>query len=96
VDAERSLTEQRLLYEAYGALGGADVVDDLIARFRRRRGLFRKRDPEEAACVLIALGATESTNAREILEEASRDRHPLVARVASQVLQGRGAVGAET
>jgi len=96
VDAERSLTEQRLLYEAYGALGGADVVDDLIARFRRRRGLFRKRDPEEAACVLIALGATESSNAREILEEASRDRHPLVARVASQVLQGRGAVGAET
>jgi hypothetical protein len=96
VDAERSLTEQRLLYEAYGALGGADVVDDLIARFRRRRGLFRKRDPEEAACVLIALGATESTDAREILEEASRDRHPLVARVANQVLQGRGAVGSET
>jgi hypothetical protein len=94
-DAERSLTEQRLLYEAYGALGGEEVVADLIARFRRRRGLFRKRDPEEAACVLIALGATGSTDARDVLEEASRDRHPLVARVASQVLQGRGAVGTE-
>lgn len=94
-DAERSLTEQRLLYEAYGALGGEEVVSDLVARFRRRRGVFRKRDPEEAACVLIALGATESTSVRDLLEEATRDRHPLVARVANQVLQGRGTVGAE-
>jgi len=36
---------------------GEQVVDDLVSRFRRRRGLLRKRDPEEAACVLIALGA---------------------------------------
>jgi hypothetical protein len=87
VDPERSLTEQRLLFEAYGALGGEKVVDDLIGRLRRRRGLFRKRDPEETACVLIALGATASPAAREAVEEASADRHPLVARVAGQVLQ---------
>ena len=93
-DAERSLTEQRLLYEAYGALGGEGVVDDLISRFRRRRGLFRKRDPEEAACVLIALGATASPVARDVIEQASTDRHPLVARVANQVLQTWGSVGA--
>jgi hypothetical protein len=95
VDAERSLTEQRLLYEAYGALGGDQVVDDLILRFRRRKGLFRKRDPEEAACVLIALGATRAAAAREVVEQASADRHPLVARVAGQVLQSWGAVRAE-
>lgn len=93
-DAERSLTEQRLLYEAYGALGGEEVVGELVSRFRRRKGLFRKRDPEEAACVLIALGATGSPAARELVEEASADRHPLVARVAGQVLQSWGAVGA--
>ncbi|HYO45463.1 MAG TPA: HEAT repeat domain-containing protein [Gemmatimonadota bacterium] len=93
-DAERSLTEQRLLYEAYGALGGEEVVGELVSRFRRRKGLFRKRDPEEAACVLIALGATGSLAARELVEEASADRHPLVARVAGQVLQSWGAVGA--
>jgi hypothetical protein len=87
-EPDRSLTEQRLLFEAYGALGGADVVVDLVARFRRRRGFFRKRDPEEAACILIALGATESPAARRVVEEASGDRHPLVARVAGQVLQG--------
>jgi hypothetical protein len=96
VDAERSLTEQRLLYEAYGALGGEQVVDDLVSRFRRRRGLLRKRDPEEAACVLIALGATGATAAREVVEQASADRHPLVARVAAQVLQSWGAPRAET
>ena len=95
VDAERSLTEQRLLYEAYGALGGEEVVDDLISRFRRRKGLFRKRDPEEAACVLIALGATAAPAAREVVEQAAADRHPLVARVAGQVLQSWGAVRAE-
>ena len=95
VDAERSLTEQRLLYEAYGALGGDQVVDDLISRFRRRKGLFRKRDPEEAACVLIALGATGAAAAREVVEQASADRHPLIARVAGQVLQSWGAVRAE-
>lgn len=94
-DAERSLTEQRLLYEAYGALGGEQVVEDLIARFRRRKGLFRKRDPEEAACVLIALGATRAPSAREVVEQASADRHPLVARVAGQVLQSWGAVRVE-
>ncbi|MGH7566650.1 MAG: HEAT repeat domain-containing protein [Gemmatimonadota bacterium] len=93
-DAERSLTEQRLLYEAYGALGGEEVVDELVSRFRRRKGLFRKRDSEEAACVLIALGATASPAAREVVEQASADRHPLVARVAGQVLQSWGAVGA--
>ena len=96
VDGERSLTEQRLLFEAYGALGGDNVVGELVSRYRRRRGLFRKRDPEEAACVLIALAATASPAAREVVEEAAKDRHPLVARVAGQVLQswGRARVGA--
>ena len=95
LEAERSLTEQRLLYEAYGALGGEEVVDDLVSRFRRRKGVFRKRDPEEAACVLIALGATGAPAAREVVEQASSDRHPLVARVAGQVLQSWGAVRTE-
>ncbi len=94
-DPDRSLTEQRLLYEAYGALGGEQVVEDLISRYRRRKGLFRKRDPEEAACVLIALGATRAPSAREVVEQASADRHPLVARVAGQVLQSWGAVRVE-
>ena len=93
-ESDRSLTEQRLLYEAYGALGGEEVVEDLVSRFRRRRGLFRKRDPEETACVLIALGATGSPAAREVVEEARGDKHPLVARVANQVLQSWGTVGA--
>lgn len=94
-DPERSLTEQRLLYETLGALGGEEVVDDLVSRFRKRRRWFRKRDPEESACILIALGATASESARAVVEEARGDRHPLVSRVANQVLQSWGAVSVE-
>lgn len=94
-DPERSLTEQRLLFEAYGALGGEDVVDELVSRLRKRRSWFRKRDPEERACILIALGATASDAAREVVEQARGDRHPLVSRVAEQVLQSWGAVSVE-
>ena len=95
-DPERSLTEQRLLYEAMGALGGEEVVEDLVSRFRKRRRWFRKRDPEEAACILIALGATGSAAARAVVEEAREDRHLLVSRVASQVLQSWDAGSVET
>jgi len=95
-DPDRSLTEQRLLYEALGALGGEGVVGDLVSRYRSRRRWFRKLDPEGAACILIALGATASPLAREVLEQASGDRHPLVSRVANQVLQSWSAAGAAT
>jgi HEAT repeat protein len=83
---DRSLTERRLLYEAYGALGGRDVVDDLGRRLRRRGGLLRKIDPEEQACVLVALGAVGTPEARSLVEEASSARHPLVQRAALEVL----------
>lgn len=95
-DPDRSLTERRLLFEAFGALGGEEVVADLVSRFRKRKRWFRKRDPEEAACILVALGATASAAAREVIEEARADRHPLVARVADQTLQSWGVVGAES
>ena len=82
----RSLTERRLLYEAYGSLGGDAVVEDLGRRLGRR-SLFRKVDPEEAACVLIALGATGSPHARSLIEEAAAAKHPLIQRTAFEVLQ---------
>lgn len=82
---ERTPTEQRLLFEAYGALGGETVLDDLSGRLRRR-GFLRRTDPEEMACAIVGLGATRSPAAREIVEEACDSRHPLVSRVATQVL----------
>lgn len=82
----RSITERRLLYEAYGALGGDSVIDDLGKRLQRK-GLFRKADPEETACVLVALGATGSTQARGFVEEATAAKHPLIQRTAVEILQ---------
>jgi hypothetical protein len=86
----RSLTERRLLYEAYGTLGGDGVVEELGRRlgwWLGRRGLFRKTDPEEIACILISLGATGSSQARGLVEGATTAKHPLVQRTAFEVLQ---------
>ncbi|MFN2384293.1 MAG: HEAT repeat domain-containing protein, partial [Gemmatimonadota bacterium] len=88
---QRSMTERRLLFEAYGALGGSSVVEELSRRMRRRGGLFRKTDPEEIACVLVGLGATTAPAARAILESALDDKQPLVSRTARQVLDTWGA-----
>ncbi len=81
-----SLTERRLLHEAYGALGGDGVVDEL-ARKLQRKGLFRKSDPEETACIMVALGATGSPYARDLVEEMAETKHPLIQRTAAEVLQ---------
>jgi len=86
---ERSLAERRLLFEAYGALGGEDVVDDL-ARHLRRRGLFRKPDPETVACVLVGLGATAAPEARELVEQRLDSSQTLVGRTARKVLEEWG------
>jgi HEAT repeat protein len=93
---ERSATEQRLLFEAYGALGGEAAVDPLVQRVRPRTRLFRKPDPEEVACALVGLGATGTARARQVVEDATGSRLPLVARTATQVLETWGRTGALT
>lgn len=87
---ERSSAEQRLLFEAYGALGGDRVVDDLAGRVKPG-GFFKKADPEEAACAIVGLGAAGTHAARAVVERAADDRHALVARTARQVLDDWGA-----
>lgn len=97
IDQEgRSVAERRLVYEAFGALGGSRAVDAL-ARRMGRRGVFRKGDPEVAACAIAGLAAAGSGAAREIIEEAARDRDDLVrgaARTALEAWQQGGARGA--
>jgi hypothetical protein len=87
---ERSVTESRLLYEAFGALGGAAVLDELSRRLRRRGGLFRKSDPEETARVLIALGAVGTPEARELVEQVVESKDAAVRRTAAEVLKSWG------
>lgn len=87
IDQEgRSVAERRLVYEAFGALGGSRAVDEL-ARRMGRRGVFRKGDPEIAACAIAGLAATGSPAAREIVEEAARDRDDLVRGAARSALE---------
>lgn len=86
---ERSPTEQRLLFEAYGALGGEGVSEELGRRIRPR-GLFRKTDPEEVACALVGLGAVGTDRARAIVQQATTSRLPLVSKTALQVLDDWG------
>lgn len=88
-DHGRSLTERRLLYEAYGTLGGVSVLDELEKRLGRR-GLMRKTDPQETACVLVALGAVGTPAARALVEKAANARHALVQRTAVEVLESWG------
>lgn len=91
---ERSPTEQRLLFEAYGALGGEGVLDQLAGRVKGG-GLFRKADPETAACALVGLGAIGTEAARAVVERAADDRNALIARTARQVIDGWDAYGEE-
>lgn len=84
---ERAPLEQRLLFESYGALGGERVLDALADRIRGGR-LFRKPDPEEAACALVGMGAIRTDAARSVVEGAARSKNGRIARAARQVLDG--------
>ncbi|HET9581602.1 MAG TPA: hypothetical protein VFP76_02165 [Gemmatimonadota bacterium] len=87
IDGEdRPAAERRLVYEAFGALGGSRAVDEL-ARRMGRRGVFRKGDPEVAACVIAGLAATGSPDALRIVEEAARDRDDHVRATARSALE---------
>lgn len=97
IDEEaESLAERRLVYEAFGTLGGPRVVDELAGRMRRR-GVFRRVDPEAAACAVAGLAATGTPTARELIEAAARDRDGRIREAARSALSswsrsGTGAV----
>lgn len=93
---ERSPTEQRLLFEAFGALGGESAFEPLARRARPPGRLFRKADPEEMACALVGLGAIGTPAARALVETAAGSRAPLVSRTAAQVLEGWGRTPQDT
>lgn len=86
--SDRSSAERRLLFEAYGTLGGSTVVDSLSKRLRRRGGFFRRVDPEGAFNAAIGLLATQTVSGREILEQASESGSPHVRQAARRALDG--------
>lgn len=88
-----SPAERRLVYEAFGALGGPRAVEDLAGRMGRR-GVFRRGDAETAVCAIAGLAATEAPAGREALEEAARDRDDVVRAAARSALASWGRSGA--
>lgn len=86
---DRPPAEQRLLFEAYGALGGERVLGALGDRVRGG-GFFRKPDPDEAACALVGIGAVGTAAARSIVEGAVKSKSSMIAETARQVLDDWG------
>ncbi len=86
--SDRSSAERRLLFEAYGTLGGSTVVDSLSRRLRRRGGFFRRVDPEGAFNAAVGLLATQTVTGREILQQASESGNPHVRQAARRALDG--------
>jgi hypothetical protein len=86
--SDRSSAERRLLFEAYGKLGGSTVVHSLSRRLRRRGGFFRRVDPEGAFNAAVGLLATHTVTGREILEQASESGSPHVRQAARRALDG--------
>lgn len=81
---ERPAAERRLLFEAYGALGGERAVEPLVRRLRRRSGLLRKGDPEEMAYSVVGLAAAGTDEARRAVAREAESRHEEV-RAAARV-----------
>ena len=88
IDEEaESMAERRLVYEAFGALGGSRAVDELARRMKR--GVFRRSDREGAVCAVAGLAATRSPASRSLLEEAARDRDQRIREAAEAALTSR-------
>lgn len=83
-EAALPLPERRLVCEAYGTLGGPEVVDRLAQPLAR--GWFRKPDPDTASCAVVGLAATGTDRARSLVQRVARSRNPLLRRVAQQAL----------
>jgi HEAT repeat protein len=85
---EADFTERMALFEAFGAVCGAEGVD-VLDRMLNGRKLFGRKDPAEVrACAAMALGMIGDASARGALMGASRDPDPVVRTAVSRALRG--------
>jgi HEAT repeat protein len=85
---EADFTERMALFEAFGAVCGAEGVD-VLDKMLNGRKLFGRKDPAEVrACAAMALGIIGDASARGALMGASRDPDPVVRTAVSRALRG--------
>src|SRR5690606_27050475 len=82
---ETDLTEQIAFFEAFAALAGADGVKALDRMLNGRR-LLGKLTPEMRTCAAMALGKVATPEAREALQQAANDAHPMVRSAVARAL----------
>jgi HEAT repeat protein len=87
---ETDLTEQIAFFEAFAALAGGDGVKTLDRVLNGRR-LLGKQTPEMRTCAAMALGKVGTSAAREALQQAANDAHPMVRSAVARALGGEAA-----
>jgi hypothetical protein len=85
---EADFTERMALFEAFGAVCGAEGVDVLDRMLNGRKLFGRKDSAEMRACAAMALGMIGDASARGALMGASRDPDPVVRTAVSRALKG--------
>jgi hypothetical protein len=89
--AHADLSERTAFFEAYGLLAGQAGIDTLRGMLVVKGGLLKKKvDPQIRACAAMALGKIGSPEARDILNEASSDKEPLVRTAVNRALKENG------
>ena len=85
---EADFTERMALFEAFGAVCGAEGID-ILDRMLNGKKLFGRKDPPEVrACAAMALGMIGDASARGVLMAAARDPDPVVRTSVSRALRG--------
>jgi hypothetical protein len=85
-DAE--LSEQRRVFETYGALCGDEGVSLLDGLLNGRSLIGRRQDAALRACAAVALGRVGSQAARAALARASDEKDVVVRAAVQRALRG--------
>ncbi|HET7586221.1 MAG TPA: HEAT repeat domain-containing protein [Gemmatimonadaceae bacterium] len=84
---EADLTEKMAVFEAFGALSGAEGVELLDAMLNGRGFLGRREDTDMRACAAMALGRIGGPEALEALRRGSADKEVLVRNAVNRALR---------
>ena len=82
----RDLTERRAFFESYGTIAGEAGVSKL-RDILLSKGFGRRIDSDTRACAAVGLGYVPTQSARGALQQATKDRDPVVRTAAMRALQ---------